>query len=100
LFHFFETVFLIVFAKFSDRNRIWPKQNWSSARSGRLLAKWICSSFSLGFPQAIELGLKLFTSVFVVDAGREPKVIERQSAIGVSERVTLRLGFLSNESDG
>jgi hypothetical protein len=44
------------------------------ARVGRLLVSL----------QAIELGLELFTGVYVVDAGREPDVIERKSVIGVS----------------
>ena len=48
---------------------------------------------------SIELGLEFFTRVFVVDAGREPNVIERQSAIGVSERVTLRFGLLLIDFD-
>jgi hypothetical protein len=34
---------------------IWPKQNWSPARTGRLLAKSICSSFSPGFLHSLEL---------------------------------------------
>ena len=47
----------------------------------------------------IELGFELFTSVFVVDAGSEPNVIEWQSPIGVSGRVTLRFGLLLIDFD-
>jgi len=78
-----ETKKLGALQRFITNAIIWPKQNWSPARTGRLLAKSICSSFSPGFLHSLELGLELFARVFVIDAWREPNVIERRSAIGV-----------------
>src|ERR1044071_9095368 len=56
-------------------------------------------SRSLGFLHALELGLELFTRVFVVDTRREPNVIERQLLVGVRQRIALRFDLLLIDFD-